>query len=257
MRFLSIIRFCLFAVIVFSFFSCDKTTTETFQSDAISDYIPLSAGKFITYRLDSTVFTNFGRVTEIHSYQAKHVIESQITDNLGRPSYRVFRYLRDTLGLQPWTPAGTYFITALPNQVEVIEDNLRFIKLHAPIKNDFTWKGNTYLPDNAYETLYSFGNDDFMKDWDYHYDGESANFSYGGKNYTDVYSVEEDDESYNIPITSATIIASKSRAVEKYSKNIGLVYREYELWEYQANTSGSGGPFKTGFGIKMWMIDHN
>ncbi len=31
----------------------------------------------------------------------------------------------------------------------------------------------------------------------------------------------------------------------------------YEMWEYQPNTGGSGGPYKTGFGITMWMIDHN
>lgn len=256
MRFLSLARLSILAIMVFSFYSCEKKT-EVLQTDALSDYIPLTPGKYIIYRLDSTVFTNFGRVTEIHSYEAKHVIESLITDNLGRPSYRVFRYLRDTTGTGPWIPYGSYFITPLSNQVEVIEDNLRFIKLHAPMVNDFTWKGNAYLPDNPYETLYSFSNDDYMKDWDFHYDGESSSFSYGGKNYTDVNSVEEDNEEYNIPITSATVIASKSRAVEKYSKGIGLVYKEYELWEYQANTGGSGGPFKIGFGVKMWMTDHN
>jgi len=256
MRFPALSHISLFAVIVLSIFSCDKKI-EVFQTDALTDYMPLAAGKYITYRIDSTVFTNFGRNTEIHSYQVKHVIESQITDNLGRPSYRIFRYLRDSAGIQPWVPNGSYFITPSTNQVEVIEDNLRFIKLHSPVKDGVTWKGNKYLPDDPYGSLYSFGNDDYMRDWDFQYDGESSSFSYGGKNYTEVNTVEEDNESYNIPITSNTIIASKSRAVEKYSKNIGLVYREYELWEYQANTTGTGGPFKIGFGIKMWMIDHN
>ncbi|HEY9663211.1 MAG TPA: hypothetical protein V6C65_32600, partial [Allocoleopsis sp.] len=82
-------------------------------------------------------------------------------------------------------------------------------------------------------------------------------FSYKGNNYTDVYTVEEADESFNVPITSPGSYGSKSRSVEKYAKAIGLVYREYELWEYQPNTGGTGGPYKTGFGITMWMIDHN
>ncbi|MBS1656200.1 MAG: hypothetical protein JSU05_15210, partial [Bacteroidetes bacterium] len=38
--------------------SCGKKT-EDFQTEAISDYVPLASGKYITYRLDSTVFTNF------------------------------------------------------------------------------------------------------------------------------------------------------------------------------------------------------
>src|SRR5215212_10988239 len=85
------------------FFSCKKQNEE-FITEPISDYIPLVPGKFITYRIDSTVFTNFGRNTEIHSYQEKNLIDAQVTDALGRTSYRVFRYLRDTLGIQAWQP---------------------------------------------------------------------------------------------------------------------------------------------------------
>ncbi len=63
-------------------------------------------------------------------------------------------------------------------------------------------------------------------------------------------------KSINVPITNPAGYASITRVVEKYSKNIGLVYREYKLWEYQPNTGGPGG-YQNGFGIKMWMIDHN
>jgi len=35
-----------------------------------------------------------------------------------------------------------------------------------------------------------------------------------------------------------------------------MVYRKYELWEYQPNISGPN-PYSTGFGITLWMIDHN
>lgn len=259
MRFLSMTRFGLLAIVLFSLFSCTKKTEE-FQTEALSDYVPLSVGKYITYRVDSTVFTNFGRTTEVHKYLVKHLIDAQVEDNLGRPGYRVFRYLsniNDTINPQLWIPNGTYLITPLSDQVELTEDNLRFIKLHLPIKDGFQWKGNKYLPPDPYSSLYNFSNDDNMEDWDFEIDKSSTSFSYQGKNYTDICNIEEADEAYNIPITDPNSYASKTRAVEKYSKNIGLVYREYELWEYQPNTSGTGGPYKTGFGIKMWMIDHN
>ena len=45
-------------------------------------------------------------------------------------------------------------------------------------------------------------------------------------------------------------------SVEKYSKTIGLIYRQFILWEYQPNPSGPD-PYNTGFGVTMWMIDHN
>jgi hypothetical protein len=253
MRLQSITRFSLLAVAIFTLFSCNKK--EEYNTDKLSEYIILTPGKYITYRIDSMVFTNFGRSTEIHKYQVKHVIDAQVTDNLGRPSYRVFVYIRDTAGLQPWQPAGnTYFITPLADQMELIENNLRFIKLHAPVKDAFTWKGNKYLPAEPYGQLYSFNNDNDMEDWDFYYDGNTSSFSYRGLNYENVLTVEEANETFNVPIMPLDAYAYRSRAVEKYAKNIGLVYREYELWDYQTNMPP---PYKTGFGITMWMIDHN
>src|SRR5438045_8243892 len=96
----------ILAFFAFNFLSCSKKNEE-FQSAPLSDYYPLQVGKYITYRVDSTIFTNFGRATQLHSYQVKHSIEAQLTDNLGRPAYRVFRYVRDTAGTQPWTPNGS------------------------------------------------------------------------------------------------------------------------------------------------------
>jgi hypothetical protein len=72
-----------------------------------------------------------------------------------------------------------------------------------------------------------------------------------------VVTVEQIDEAFNVPITNPGFYASRSRAVDRYAKGIGLVYKELELWEHQPNTGGAGGPYKTGFGITMWMIDHN
>lgn len=255
MRIMSPIRLVMLALLSLSLFSCNEK--EEFLSAPVSDYLPLTAKKFIIYRLDSTVFTNFGRSTEIHKYQVKHVIDTLITDNLGRPSYRVYRYLSDSSGTLTWQPAGSYFITALSDQLELVEDNLRFIKLHLPLRNGFSWKGNSFLPADPYGPLYSFSNDDSMEDWDYYYDGEPGSFSYQGENYNDVLTVEQVDESFNVPITTPSAYAAKSRSVERYAKGIGLVYREYEMWEYQPNPGGAGGPYKTGFGITMWMVDHN
>ncbi len=260
MRHPSFTRFSILALAVISLLSCNKK--EEYATDKLSDYIPLSTGKYITYRLDSMVFTNFGRNTEIHKYQVKHVIDAKINDNAGRPCYRVYVYIRDSAGLQPWVPAGnTYLITPLADQVEVTENNLRFIKIHAPITDAFSWKGNRYLPSDTcggpYCPLYKFSNDDEIQNWDFYYNGNASSFSYRGINYSNVITVEEANESFNVPIVVAGSYAARTRAVEKYAKNTGLVYREYELWEYQPNTGNPAGPYKTGFGITMWMIDHN
>jgi hypothetical protein len=148
-------------------------------------------------------------------------------------------------------------ITPTDKQIEVIEDNLRFIKLQLPLKEGTDWHGNSYLADNPYELMgYGFTSVDYLKNWDYNYAAFEPSFTYSGKTYADACVVEQENEVYNFPVTVPTAPGSKFRGKEVYAKNIGLVYREYMLMEYEANPSGSK-PFYTGFGITMWMIDHN
>jgi hypothetical protein len=248
------------AVFLVSFFvlSCAKETEE-FISDSINDYLPTVVGKYITYRLDSTVFTNQGRNEEVHKYRVKHVVDAQITDNLGRPAYRIIRYLSDSAGTLPWVPNGTYFITPLNDQVEIVDNNLRSIKLHLPVKNNYNWKGNKYFSDDPYEQFCSLNSfDQALNETDFYYDGATAgNETINGQVYKDVITIQQEDESFNFPNTNPTSYAERIFGKEKYSKGIGLVYRETILWEYQPNTGGGGGGYKCGFGIKMWMIDHN
>jgi hypothetical protein len=193
MRLLPISRISILTIAVFSFFSCTKKIEE-YKTASINEYYPLAVGKYITYRLDSTVFSNFGLNTDVNSYQVKHLIESQITDNLGRPSYRVFLYLRDTAGTQDWRQAGSYFITPLSDQVEVIEDNLRFIKMHLPVKEKFSWKGNAYLIYEPYSSIYSFTNDNDMDLWDYQYENIHDVFTYKQQTLSDVVEIVHVDE---------------------------------------------------------------
>lgn len=237
------------------FFSCSKT--EEFQTEQISDYVPLAKDKFITYRLDSTVFTNFNRTTEIHSYQEKNIVDAQITDALGRPSFRVFRFLRDTLGTQPWVSAGSYMITSLQNSFELIENNLRFVKLALPLKTENTWKGNRFLPSRPYSGLYVFNNDVDIDTWDYTISGTSETITLNGNAINDVLTVDGINDVLNVPVTDPGGIGSISYYQEKYAKGIGLVFQDFIMWEYQPNTSGQGGGYYNGFGVKRSMIDHN
>ena len=242
-------------------FSCSKKT-ETLQVDDMRDYLPLQIGSYITYRLDSTVFTNFNKNIEVHAYQLRHVVDAEITDNLGRPAYRVYTYLRDSAGTQPWSPLGTYSITPLQDQIEYTEDNLRVIKMHAPVRDGYSWLGNKYLPPSPYQSLYNFSNDLYIADWEFYYDGSAQPAeTIEGETYNDVLTVQQQYESFNLPPVDSAY-AALTVSVDKFAKGIGLVYRELTMWEQQPNPSGSPpnvtySPTRTGFGVRMWMIDHN
>lgn len=243
----------LFIATVFN--SCKKEN-EVFQTEPLSDYLPVQAGKFIIYQTDSTIFTNFGTTTVVRSYQEKHEIDAVVTDNEGRPAYRVYRTLRNADGSGAWKPAGTYSIIHAMTTVEVIEDNFRMLKLAAPIRQDKTWKGNRYLSSDPYGTNYAFSNDDNMAEWDYTYTQTGETITINGKTIPDVITVEHVNESANAPVTQPGAYGYINYSVNKYAKGIGLVYEEIVLWEYQPNPGGSSG-YRTGFGVKRTMIDHN
>jgi hypothetical protein len=129
-----------------------------------------------------------------------------------------------------------------------------------PFKLNTDWKGNKYLSDDPYASLFTFFNDDNMNEWDYSIDQFDNTVTIGGKPITDVYTVFQIDESINAPVANLTQPGYRTLASDKFAKNIGLVYRDFIMWEYQPPTPGSPAGtvgFKTGFGIKMWMIDHN
>lgn len=202
----------------FALFSC-KDEVENFSSDNIKDYYPLATGKYITYRLDSTVFTTFGTVTEVRSYQVKYQIDQPITDNQGRPAFRVYRYRRDLAGTQPWEPYGSLTVTLVDNQIEVAEDNLRIIKLHMPMRQDYTWPGNSYLPTSPYNNLFQFSNDDFMQLWDYTYTNVTDVFRYNNQTLQNVATVLHIDERLKLDTVD---VVNNTAAIPKNATGVFL-----------------------------------
>lgn len=219
--------------------SCKKTT-EVLSLPVLNDYYPLTVGKYITYSLDSVVYyTNFGVSATINSYQVKQVVDAKITDNLGRPAYRIIRYIR-SLATDPWQPDNTFMAVPTENSIEFVENNLRFLKLANPIRQDFTWKGNTYI-----NTTSLSSNLKYLDDWDYTYDSINVAAKVGTLNIDSTIKVAQIDytDAYN-----------RIFSEEKYAKGIGMVYRNF----LYLNKGSLTGPYSDGsYGVIFKMIDHN
>lgn len=243
-------------VISMALASC-QNTTEGFITESVVDYyMPLQPGKYITYRLDSTVFVKSGSVIETHKYQVKHTVQQKIVDNLGNLSYLINRTISNETGASPWVENGAYWVTPFENRIEVSENNLRTVPLRMPLKQGFSWKGNSMMPGSPYKPLFNMDTGNDINTWDFVY------ISYGdttvqNNNYKNVWSVAQSDYTLNIPPTANTSIGSKEVSSEKYAKGIGLVYKNFQLYEYQGPHADNPQPSYTGFGITLWMIDHN
>ncbi|WEK35725.1 MAG: hypothetical protein P0Y53_24835 [Candidatus Pseudobacter hemicellulosilyticus] len=236
--------------------SCEKT--EQYPSDQLTDYFVMEPGKTITYRLDSLIFINFGQKDTTISYQAKDVVDASYTDQAGQPAWRVIRYLRDLESTddKDWQVDMSYQVKFSGKHVELLEDNLTYRKLQLPITMGFSWQGNNLLPTNPFRVRYQFSNDNDIRSWDYMYDEVGGTEIINNKPYEDVVTVFQAGDSVNVPVIIPNAIGYKDHWVEKYAKNIGLVYKEVVLWEYQP-ANGTTPSFRAGFGIRMSILDHN
>jgi hypothetical protein len=242
------------AVIVYS---CKKED-NSLNSTQLSEYLPLQVGKYIHYRLDSMRFIDFGQRDTVISYDAKDVVDGQLEDNTGRTTYRIIRYLRDAQSTNEndYIAKHTYFVTPQRESIELHEENLKFQKLRLPVNNGFNWHGNAFLPTTPYYNTYQFSNDEDISQWDYTYTNVNEPVTINDIVYDSTVTVLQVADSSNVPIEFPDGLAYRNYWTETYARNIGLVYKEVVMWEYQPPNSGNPG-FRSGFGIKMSIIDHN
>ncbi|MBS1750326.1 MAG: hypothetical protein JST63_10505 [Bacteroidetes bacterium] len=211
-----------------------KKQTDSFEATPAADYYPVQEGKYIQYRLDSVVFTDFDRVREVHSYQVKDIVDAQITDNLGRPAFRIRRMIRDTAGITPWQDNASFMVTILPNSVEYVENNLRFIKLVSPVRNDYYWPGNSYIFTGTGENSSSSSESEYayMYGWNYTYANAGQPYIVNNTTIDNTVTVLQQDQSTGDPARYPTSYADSTYSIEVYGKDIGLIYKDFLHWEY-------------------------
>jgi hypothetical protein len=239
--FLSVAAFLLLA-------SCSKKT-EVLDLGELKDFNLQQPGKYVIYKLDSLLYINFGQKDTVVSYFAKDSVAAQITDNLGRPAYRIFRFIRKT-ATEAWQANNTFMTVPTDNGVEFVENNQRYIKLRQPLRDAYSWKGNTHID------TYSLNSEvKYLDDWDYVYENMDATITLGAVTVNNTITVNQRDEVIG-NITDLNSYSEKNLGIEKYAKGIGLVYRNFLHREYQPPTPGRPG-YKTGYGVTLTMLSHN
>lgn len=230
-----------------SFFLSCTSKTDSFVTEPLSTYFPLQVGKYITYRLDSTVFVSFGSTKEIHSYEVKYVTDARITDNLGREAYRIIRFIRPDAG-SAWTPDATFMAVNNITEAEFIENNLRYIKLKLPIRNGNSWKGNSFIDTYSVNSPVRY-----LDGWDYTYDSVGAPLQIGTLAFSNTLIVRQRDEVIGDP-EDPNAYSEINTGIERYAAGVGMIYRKFFHSEYQPG----GGFFADGsYGVEYTVIDHN
>ena len=247
-------KFLLAAIVSIVLFCACKKETEDFKSVPLSDYVPLQSGKYITYQLDSFRYLPQSLFSIITSYQVKYLVDSAITDNIGRPAFRIIRYIRNNSS-QPWQPENTFQAINTGRSFEFVENNLRFVKLSLPLSNSFSWKGNSFIATSSQSQDVDFR---FYDNWDYVYDSINAPKTFGALSFDSTLKVDQRDEVIGNP-DDPNSFSEKNMSLEYYAKGIGLVYKKFLHSEYQPPTTVGGSGFYSDAtrGATYTIIDHN
>ncbi len=207
---------------LYSVASCKKKATEA-PPDVGYDYAPVTLGKYVVYDVDSTVYDDFKKDTIYYKYRVKEKLAETITDNEGRAGIKLIRYIKRynpqvNYDQMAWTIKDVWSYTKTATTLEVVEENVRYTKLSFPVTPDATWNGNAYN---------NLGN------WNYKYLFTGQVNAVNGMVFSNVLCVEQkDDKRKNV--------IHRQYYIEKYAKNIGMIYRE--VTDLYSNTVVAGVP---------------
>ena|ERR1700741_3400364 len=200
-------KYNLICLIVFSLLvSCKKKQNEE-APDLGYDYYPAKVGSYIEYDVDSTAYTPLPVDTIVAKFRIKEVIEEEITDNQGRPALKIVRYKKNYSATVPysamnWTLQDVWTANKTNTTAEVVEENVRFVKLIFPVADAQTWNGN------AQNTI---------GDWQYKYSEMDQPAAYNGLSF---------EKTVFITQKKTLTALSNQYYVEKYARGVGLIYRE-------------------------------
>ncbi len=198
------------------------------------EYFPTKIGHWVTYEVDSIIYDDFIGLIDTSHTQLKEIIESSFLDNEGRTSYRIERYVKTDS--TPWQIKNVCYSTLTQTRAERVEDNLRFIKLIFPIKENDTWKGNAFI--DAVDDL------DYMYNWDYKYDVVDVPANINSNAF---------DSTLKIIQQADTNLIEVNYFEEKYAKNVGMVYRRAVHLEKDSILA----PWARGFLVTMRIVDYS
>lgn len=242
--------FLIIPMLVILLTGCHRSE-ELVTAGTLDDYQPFRVGSSITYRLDSTVYTSNQTSKTQRSYVVRYHTDAMISDGEGRTGYRIIRSTRDAMDTNRWTPDQTFL--AIPGQetVEWIEQNQRFILMTAPIRENFSWRGNRFI------NTVSDPQRQYLDGWDYTWKSLGLPFTAGTINFPNTVTVDQRNDSVNDGRDKSRYF-SRDIARDVYAKGIGLVFRDrlHEIWQ-PPNAGSSTGYYEPGsYGIRMTYLSH-
>jgi hypothetical protein len=201
--------------------------------DAGYGYVPDKVGTYVIYEVDSTVQDDNNNLYDsTYRFQLKEIVQSIFNDNSGRPSMRIERYKKwynDTIPYSQmnWTLTDVWYATRTAAQLEKVEENVKYLRMVFPVTEGKSWNGNAY--NLTYES------------WPYVYTSVNVPEVINSFSFDSVATIEQ--------INYSDFIMEKY-SIEKYAKNIGLVYKKFRIMKKEQENLGDIPPYNDTTGLQ-------
>lgn len=215
-------------LLITTIFSC-KPQYKDIHVDYHEDYYPLEVGMTKIYEVDTIKYSPvYEDGKKSFRTELMETITGTFTDAGGREAFRIERFTREG-PTKPWSPINFHYAVKDKSHVELVENNLRFIKMSFPLRLGATWNGNAYIAaDND-----TFA---FYQDWEYEVTTIHGPANVKGIDYDSTVTVlEVDDEN----------LLERRYSVAQFAKNTGLIFREqYNLRIVDSQLPGTSIPWE-------------
>lgn len=176
---------------------CKKEEAE--DVDLGYEYFPRKVGAWVEYQVDSIWRDDAFNVNDTLSYRLKEKVVEAYTDPVGRPAWRIHRFVKDAG--DNWVIQDVWTSTKDAFYAEVSEENLRRLKLSFPVRAGRTWDHNIYNNSGEEELTYA---------------EVDAPYSVNGLSFERTTLVES--------TLAPNVIENKTR-LERYANGVGLISR--------------------------------
>ncbi|MBX2970610.1 MAG: hypothetical protein KF803_14665 [Cyclobacteriaceae bacterium] len=198
---------------------------------ADSGFFPVQIGFFQVYDVNEIIYTAFNPPQSL-TYQLRVEVLDAFENQGGGLTYVTYRSKRET-DSDPWDYLDTWSVRKTDQFALVAEGNTTYAKLVFPLRVNASWNGNQFNDEGEDEyTLEQYG----------------GAFNAGnGISFSDVIVVNQNRESN---------LVFKDDRLEVYSFEKGLVYSEYQVWQYNCSGGTCTGQINNGKYRKMVLTDY-
>ena len=251
----------LSVTVIFFFSSCEEEIEEAVDLSASLgyDYLPLEIGRYVEYKLDSTIYLQIGSdldETVTTTTYVKEVVLDVLSVNGDETTYRFERYEKSL-------PEDSYVLSDIWTYVDTkesldrVENNLKLKNLTFPISTKQVWDPAVYL--NTGDKLkYSNRYGEVMqtfKDWNAVYTDLHKPMTINSMSF---------DSTITVVHADATNLIERRYAKEVYAKGVGLIKKEMIILDDQCDQQPINCQFipwenkaDRGFMLTMEVVGHN